>query len=290
MNLLLLGGNRNFGKLVLNELIKKNNFIYLVNRNNQKKKYKSKKIKHICCDRKKLYKFKNLFKNIKFDYVIDNIAYNLKDVKELHKLLDGKIKHYIFSSSSLTYLNLNDNYDIKEMEWKKGKVTKKWILKKGYKNNDINYAKNKRKIEQYLINSKKIHSTILRIPNVIGKPDFSKKTERLIAFQFNNNNKNIDRNDFIQFIYKPDLVKVFIKLIEKKTKESQIFNVANKKIRIKDFYKKISKLDKFYKKKYLPYVNDKFPLPLNSPINCEKIKKNMNINFTSINKVINSIY
>ena len=290
MNILILGGNRNFGKLVLNELLKKNNIIYLVNRNSKREIYKSKKIKHICCDRKNLYQFKNQFKNIKFDYVFDNIAYNLKDVQELHKLLAGKIKHYIFTSSVITYLNLNDNHEAKELEWNKGKITKKRISEKKYKEIDINYAKNKHKIEKYLINSKKINSTILRVPNVIGKPDFSKKTERLIAFQFDNYNKNLKGDNFIQFIYKPDLVKVIIKIIEKKVKDSQIYNVANRKIRIKDFYKRISKLKKFSKKKYLPYVSDEFPMPLNSLINCDKIKKNMNINFTSIDKVINSIY
>ena len=287
MNILFLGGNRYFGKEILISLLKKKHKVFLINRGSKFSQLNHKHLIYLKCDRKNIKQFKDLYRDVFFDVIFDNIAYKLEDVKILLKVFKGKFKHYIFTSSVITYLGLYDKIEVKEKEWSKGKVNRSMINK--YKPIDISYAINKKKIEKFLINNKKIKSTIVRIPAVIGINDFSKKTERLIAFQFNNN-KNIDRNDFIQFIYKPDLVKVIIKLIEKKTKESQIFNVANKKIRIKDFYKKISKLDKFYKKKYLPYVNDKFPLPLNSLINCEKIKKNMNINFTSINKVINSIY
>ena len=287
MNILFLGGNRYFGKEILISLLKKKHKVFLINRGSKFNQLNHKHLIYLKCDRKNIKQLKDLYRDVFFDVIFDNIAYKLEDVKILLKVFKGKFKHYIFTSSVITYLGLYDKIEVKEKDWSKGKVNRSMINK--FKPIDISYAINKRKIEKFLINNKKIKSTILRIPAVIGINDFSKKTERLIAFQFNKN-KNIDWDDFIQFIYKPDLVKVIIKLIEKKNKESQIFNVANKKIKIKDFYKKISKLDKFYKQKYLLYVNDKFPLPLNSLINCEKIKKNMNINFTSINKVIKSIY
>ena len=89
-NVLFLGGNRYFGRLVLHKLLKKNYNIYLINRNSKKEKIQNKNLIHICCDRGKLDKIKNLFDNVTFDYVFDNIAYKLKDVKTLHKLLHGK--------------------------------------------------------------------------------------------------------------------------------------------------------------------------------------------------------
>ena len=44
-----------------------------------------------------------------------------------------------------------------------------------YKDHEIIYAKNKRKIENYLIKNKKIQYIILRIHNVVGEFDFSKR-------------------------------------------------------------------------------------------------------------------
>ena len=108
MNLLFIGGNRYFGKEVLNRLLKKNLNIYLVNRNTKKETIKHQNLFHIKCNRNDLIKYENIFENVVFDYVFDNIAYNLNDVKYLFKILRNKIKHYIFTSSSITYLGLND--------------------------------------------------------------------------------------------------------------------------------------------------------------------------------------
>ena len=290
MKVLILGGNRNFGKIVLETLLKKNYEIYLVNRNTKKKNIRHKNLKYICCDRNKLSRYHHLFKNIKFDFIFDNIAYKLRDVKNLHKLLNKKFKHYIFTSSIITYLNFNDKSEVKEKDWFKGKINKQWILNKNYKKIDLNYAKNKRRIEKYLISNKKINYTILRVPNVIGKKDFSKKTERLLAYPFFKRNNIINGDDYLQFIYKPDLVKIIVKIIKKEKNVKQIFNVANKKIKVKDFYNNLKNLKSFPKKKYKKYYNLDFPMPTNSLLNCDLVSNKLGFKFTSINKIIKTIY
>ena len=163
------------------------------------------------------------------------------------------------------------------------------MLKK-YKFEEIKYALNKKKIEKYLLKNKNIKSTILRIPNVIGKNDFSNRTQRLLAYPYEKiNDSNISGNDFIQFVLKEDLVKVIIKIIEKKSKQTDFYNVANPKIKIKDFFKKLNKSRKFSIKKQNFFVDQKFPLPVNILMNCDKIKKKINIRFSSINKVFSSL-
>lgn len=290
MKVLVLGGNRNFGKLVLEILLKKKHEVYLVNRNSKKNNIKHKNLKHICCDRSNLYRYKKVFENINFDFIFDNIAYKLKDVKKLHKLLNNKFKHYIFTSSIITYLSSNDKFEVKEKDWFNSKITQNWILKKNYKKIDLNYARNKRNIEQYLIKKKKINYTILRVPNVIGKNDFSKKTERLLAYPFFKEKNNVDGNDYLQFIYKPDLVKLILKIIEGQSNIKQIFNVGNKKIKIKNFYFKLKKMNNFPKKKYKKFENADFPMPTNSLLNCNLVSKKLNFKFTTLNKIIKSIY
>lgn len=290
MKILILGGNRNFGKIVLEDLLKKNHTIYLVNRNTKKKNITHKNLKHICCDRKELKKYLHFFKNINFDFIFDNIAYKLNDVKKLHILLKNKFNHYIFTSSIITYLNSNNKVEVKEKDWSKGKISNEWIREKNYKKIDLNYARNKRNIEKYLISNKKINFTIMRVPNVIGKDDFSKKTQRLLAYPFFKKKNKIKGSDYLQFIYKPDLVKIIVKIIHKKQNARQIFNVANKKIKVEDFFQKIKNHKNFPKKKYKKYVNFDFPMPTNSLLNCDLVTKKFSFKFTSVNKIIKTIY
>ncbi len=289
MNILILGGNRYFGKSVLEELLKEKHKIYLINRNTKKKKFRHNNLIHIISDRKNINNLKPLFKNINFDFVLDNIAYKLNDVKILHKLLKKKIKHYIFTSSVITYLNSNDCYEAKETDWFKGKINNNWIKIKKFKDIDIQYAKNKKKIENYLIKNNTIKYTILRVPNVIGKNDFSNKTQRLLNYPYNEKfETDISGDDLMQFILKEDLVKVITRIIKKNPKNSEIYNVGNKKIKIKEFYKKL-KMSKYNRKNKFVEPNNIFPFSLNNLMNCNKVKKKLNIKFTSINKTLRLI-
>ena len=110
MKILFLGGNRFFGKEVLSKLLKnKKNKIYLINRT--KKRYRKKNLIQIIFDRKKLNKIEPQLINQKFDVVFDNIGYELQDVKMIEKILKNKVKHYIFTSSVMTYFDLAQNFE-----------------------------------------------------------------------------------------------------------------------------------------------------------------------------------
>ena len=288
MNILFLGGSRYFGKSILYKILqKKSNLVLLVNRNSRKEKIKKKNLRHLCCDRKSLYMFKKEFKKINFDIVFDNIAYKVGDVKKLHHLLKGKIRHYIFTSSVMTYLDLNHLSEVKEKDWFKIKSTKGML--KNYEPREIRYALNKIKIEKYLLKNKSINSTILRVHNVLGKNDFSKKTKRLLSYplflsDFKKN--NISGDDFIQFCFKEDLVKVIIKIFKKRVLKTSAYNIANKKIKIKDFYTRLYKIKKKLKIE-TRYINKKFPLPVNIFMNCSKVEKTFNMRFSSMDKILN---
>ena len=285
MKILVLGGNRFFGKSVLLKLLQnKKNHIFLINRT--KSKFKEKNITQINVDRKQINRIKAEFKKITFDVVFDNIAYQLKDVKNLEKIFKGKIKHYIFTSSVMTYLNLNQNCEVTEKDWFKKKSIRN--MKNIYFSKEINYAKNKEKIEKYLINKSKLNYTILRIHNVIGNDDFSSKTKKLFSFNLENLGKNIlSQPNYIQFCFKEDLIKIIIKIINKKKHTKNSFNVGNHKINLNNFFAKLKK--KNFKKDRI--IKDKkiFPLPINILLDSAKIEKYLNFKFTSINKVIEKI-
>ena len=75
MNILFLGGNRYFGKSILKMIKKNHNKIYVVNRGSKKNIIKHPNIRYLNCNRNQLLAYKDIFKNIIFDKVFDNIAY-----------------------------------------------------------------------------------------------------------------------------------------------------------------------------------------------------------------------
>ena len=85
------------------------------------------------------------------------------------------------------------------------------------------------------------------------------------------------------------MASAIIKIIEINPKKTDTFNVANKKITIKNFYKELYNQRKSSFKKKNNFLFRKFPLPVNSLLNCRKIEKKINVRFSSINKILNLI-
>ena len=128
MKILFLGGNRYFGKKVLELLSKdKKNHIYLINRGNRVN-LKKKNITHLKSERNDLKKLKTFLKDKYFDVVFDNIAYELRDVKNLLKILDNRFTKYIFSSTIMVKPIISNN---------------KKLLFRNYKDGEIKYGKKK---------------------------------------------------------------------------------------------------------------------------------------------------
>ena len=116
IKILFLGGNRYFGKKIVNCLSKNKNIqIYLINRG-KKKNLNKKNIFHLKIDRSFIQETSFFLKNNYFDIVFDNIAYNLNDVKKLLKipidlLIYWRIFHFLIGSKTVfvVFLNLLKN-------------------------------------------------------------------------------------------------------------------------------------------------------------------------------------
>lgn len=288
MNILFLGGNRFFGKKLLKKISnKKKDKIFIINRGNRKIDrhiLKKLNVNLIKCDRKNEAKLRKKLKNLKFDVIFDNCAYHLNDIKILIKLIYKNCNPtYIFSSTVMSYLNIYlKKKRLDEIDWYRAKSTKNML--KIYNGQELKYAKNKRKIENFLIKNKKIKYIILRIHNVIGKFDFSNKTAKLFNTNFDQlKNYDFNQEDLLQFTYDEDLVKILYKFVYKKQSHSNIFNICNNPIKVKYFLQKKSK---FFKEKIKNIDDKKFPFPKNVIMTNYKIKKKLNFKFTPMNKII----
>ncbi len=288
MNILFLGGNRFFGKKLLKKISKEKKYkIFIINRGNRKieKDILGKlNVKLIKCDRKDETKLRRKLKNLKFDVIFDNCAYHLNDIKILINLIYKNCNPtYIFSSTVMSYLNIYlKKKRLDENDWYKAKSTRNMI--KIYKTQELKYAKNKRKIENFLIKNKKIKYIILRIHNVIGKFDFSNKTFKLFNTNFDQlKNYNFNEEDLLQFTYDEDLVKILYKFFNREQSHSDIYNICNDPIKVKHF---LRKKDKLLKNKTKNIDDKKFPFPRNVIMANHKIKKKLNFKFTPTNKII----
>lgn len=289
MNILFIGGNRYFGK----KLVKKLSFIkrykiFILNRGNKKldKDLINKdNIYFIKCDRKNKTDLIKKIENLKIKIVIDNCAYTLSDVHNLIYALKNQKFYYIFTSTVMTYLNLYYDKELKEKDWLISKSTKNMRLK--YLSHEIEYAKNKRKIEKYLISQKNIQYLIFRVHNVLGSNDFSGKTLKFLTSSFDQVNEFLDKkNNYFQYIFDEDLVNIIYHFIITKPKVSKIYNLCNDPIEVKDFYNTKSQ---YITEKYNTFVDSKFPFPINVIMNNNKIKKEVKFKFTKLDKILKKL-
>ena len=169
------------------------------------------KILYIQCDRKDIRDYKEIYENVFFEVIFDNIAYRLDDVKILLNTFKDNFNRYIFTSSSITYLNMHRNRAAKESDWKNGKVDNE--MKKTFSKYQLSYANNKKAIEKFLFLNTKIKKTILRIPAVIGTNDFSDKTSKMLNYNYlKYKESHFSKNDKVQYIFKDDLIKNLYKI------------------------------------------------------------------------------
>ena len=278
LDILFLGGNRFFGKEILKSLLKNGHNITVINRSNRKN-INHKNLKCIKCDREDYKKLNSVLKNKKFDVVIDNIAYKPRTVQKLIKILENKISLYIFSSTMMTYFDYSLGNIGKENN--EIKIFKTNMMNAFYNKGEINYAKNKLKIEEYLKKTK-VNFIILRLHNVIGQNDFTEKTFKLINFNFMDIKYS---NKKFQFIYEDDIIRLINIIIKDHTKIiRQTYNVANKSIKISLLKKLVN-----FKSKNNVSTKISFPYAINNLIDNKLIQNEYNFKFTNTIKVIKKL-
>ena len=270
MKLLFLGGNRYFGKKIIEELSKdKKNQIFLINRG-KKNNIQKKNVFHLKVDRRNIQKINSFLKNNYFDIVFDNIAYNLNDVKNLLKILKNNYHTYFFTSTIITKFLNKKNFK---------------IINKNYNKNELNYGRNKLKIENFLKNKKIKNYRIIRPHSVFGINDFSGKTKEIL----HTSKKDIIRfkikdSDKLQFIYEKDLIKIIYNLIlNYKNLKFKVLEIANKYVLFKNFKKYLILNNKIIKR-------EKYPFPLNMiTSNYKKITQITKLNLSNTNMVIKEV-
>lgn len=168
MNVLIIGGNRFFGKKLSRILIQEGHKVTLLNRGSLDDGLGN-EVTRIKCDRTNLSEFKKAVGNSTWDLVYDQVCYTAKEAEEAKKVFDGNVSHYIFTSSQSVY-EPNENIDESFFNPYTHNFEKQ-------ETKESNYAEAKRQCEATFFDTPSFPVTAVRFPIVLGADDY---TERLL--------------------------------------------------------------------------------------------------------------
>lgn len=168
MKILVIGGSLYFGKKLTELLLSQRHEVTLLNRGNRDDGFGD-RVSRIICDRTDIKKMKGLLEKTHWDVVYDQVCYDYQTAKAACEIFEGKVKHYIFTSSQSVYdagANLlEDEFSPNTHQFSKEETA------------NSNYAEAKRQAEVGFERHANFPTTYVRFPIVLGKEDY---TNRLI--------------------------------------------------------------------------------------------------------------
>jgi nucleoside-diphosphate-sugar epimerase len=103
MNILIIGGTRNMGPILVHALLKAGHQVTILNRGKTRDDLPE-AVERLRADRTDATQLTNALQGRTFDAVIDNALYNGREADAIIRLLQGRTGHYIFISSGQVYL------------------------------------------------------------------------------------------------------------------------------------------------------------------------------------------
>lgn len=165
--ILVIGGNRFFGKRLIEKLILNGDQVTILNRGHLDDGFGD-KIKRITCDRDDVEKFRSSVQHKTWDIVYDQVCFDAHQAKVAIELFSGRTKKFIFTSTVSVY-PLQANLKEEDFDPKNHKYTE--IVTR-----EQDYGEAKRQCEAVFFAQKAMPVVAVRFPIVMGPDDY---TERL---------------------------------------------------------------------------------------------------------------
>ncbi|MFN8792161.1 MAG: NAD-dependent epimerase/dehydratase family protein [Bdellovibrionales bacterium] len=164
MRVLIIGGNRYFGKRLASRCLQAGHQVTLLNRG-QHEDGLGTQVERLHCDRSNAQALQKVVEQRKWDLVYDQVCFEARDAKAAIEIFRGRTAHYVFTSSQSVY---GPGAWLKESDFEP--ETHK-DFKEETRHSD--YAEAKRQCEAVFFQANNFPITAVRFPLVVGADDSS---------------------------------------------------------------------------------------------------------------------
>jgi len=230
MKVLAIGGTRFFGKLIVENLLSQGFDVSVFTRGNIKPRF-SRPVRQIKGDRRDYSLFIRKMSRYDFDAVIDNIAYDGRDVESVIQAFKGKISRYVLTSSTTVYMVLRYTNPVKEEDARIGSPPE--IERESRALHQYSLGKREAEEELFRISDgKTLPFTIIRPPIVQGEGDPSLRGYFWIQRVMDRGPVLIPDGGLYPFrhVYSSDLARAYVLALDNERAINRAYNIAQKEI------------------------------------------------------------
>ena len=229
MHVLVIGGTRYMGRIVVERLLARGDRVTVFSRGNVKPDWWE-RVEHIVGDRNDRAGFVAKLKREKFDAVIDTQAYRKEDVESAVQAFSGNVGRYVMVSTASVYmdgkLDFASHCPFREsdVEWSS--------IDYSYPDGEDPYGVGKRHCEKWLNENGDLPYTIVRIPAVMGWDDPSGRMWWWVQGALDGGGVVIAAEDRAPFrsMYSADAADAFLRVLDTPDTANQTYHIATQEI------------------------------------------------------------
>ena len=225
MKILVIGGTRYMGRLVVQKLLERGDEVTVFSRGQTRPPWWD-RVAHVLGDRTDPASFRDGLAGMTFDAVLDTQAFRKEDVELASATFEGSVGRYVMVSTGSVYLD--DKLDFStHCPFKESDVD--WSdLDYTYPPNEDAYGVGKRHCEKWLQENSALPYTIVRIPAVMGWDD---PTERMWwwvqrALDGQGIVLPLEKQASFRTLYSDDAASNFIRAIDAPEAANEVYHIA----------------------------------------------------------------
>ena len=233
MDILMIGGTAFFGRDIVELALEAGHRVTIFSRGNQKPVFWN-HINHIAGDRHIQADVTTKLRGLRFDAVVDNIAYDATDVRNALEALEGNVGRYVLTSTSGVYELGVGCFDMPISEDARIEMKRPRFPGHSTPADDgfVNYVTGKLEAEKVLVEQDEVPYTIVRPSSTVGPDDPTGRCQ----FYFRrllDGNPLILTNGGVQvhnLAYRRDVARGYMAAMSSEKAVNQVYNFAQDKM------------------------------------------------------------
>jgi 2'-hydroxyisoflavone reductase len=229
MDVLVVGGTRYMGRMLVQALLERGDGVTVFSRGNTRPDWWD-DVAHVTGDRHDADGFIEKLRGRRFDAVIDTQAYKKEDVESASEAFKGSVGRYVMVSTGSVYLDGKLDtanhcpFEESDVSWDSLDYT--------YPKGEDPYGVGKRHCEKWLRENGEVPYTIVRIPAVMGWDDPTGRMWWWVQRALDGGAVVIpsERRAVFRTLYSGDAANAFIRVIDSDAAENEVYHIAMQEI------------------------------------------------------------